>query len=145
VSAALLLLFDIDGTLLQRSAAEHSRALREAAAAVFGLAALDGVVETAGRTDGAIVRDLVVGAGVDDPTFEARWDDVQAAAVAAFADLCPDDLSDRVAPGVVELLTALVGRPEEGASIPELSGPSGRPVPSAVASGRPGAPARPVP
>jgi phosphoglycolate phosphatase len=125
---SLLLLFDIDGTLLQRSAAEHSRALREAAAGVFGLAALDGVVETAGRTDGAIVRDLVVGAGVSPSDFDARWDAVQAAAVERFASLCPADLSDRVAPGVVELLTALVGRPGEGVAVRE----------SAVAPDRPG-------
>jgi phosphoglycolate phosphatase-like HAD superfamily hydrolase len=146
VSAApLLLLFDIDGTLLQRSAAEHSRALREAAAGVFGLAALDGVVETAGRTDGAIVRDLAVGAGVDAAEFDARWDEVRAAAVERFASLCPDDLSDRVAPGVVELLTALVGRPREGAAVresaatPNRTGGWARPAPSAVAPDRPSA------
>jgi phosphoglycolate phosphatase len=31
-------------------------------------------------------------------------------AVAAYADLCPDDLSHRLAPGIVELLDALGGR-----------------------------------
>ena len=113
MSTALLLLFDIDGTLLQRTSAEHSRALREAAARVHGLPRLDGEVEAAGRTDGAIVRDLLVASGVSEADADARWGEVQAAAVSVFDELCPPDLSDRVAPGVIELLTALVGRAEE--------------------------------
>jgi len=63
----LLLLFDIDGTLLQRASVEHALALRRAAARVHGLPSLDGEpVEAAGRTDGAILRDLLVAAGVPD-------------------------------------------------------------------------------
>jgi phosphoglycolate phosphatase-like HAD superfamily hydrolase len=38
---------------------------------------------------------------------------VQAAAVAAYGDLCPPDLSARVAPGVPELLAALAARPDD--------------------------------
>ena len=60
----LLLLFDIDGTLLQGAAVEHAHALRTAAAAVHGLEALDAEVEVAGRTDRAIARDLLAHAGV---------------------------------------------------------------------------------
>jgi phosphoglycolate phosphatase len=113
--ARLLLLFDIDGTLLQRASVEHARALREAAARVHGLAGLDGgyTVEAAGRTDGAIVRELLVAAGVDGAEADTRWGEVQAAAVEAFASACPADLSDRVAPGVAELLPALAARPDE--------------------------------
>ena len=109
----LLLLFDIDGTLLQRAGVEHGQALREAAARLHGLPALeDGTVEVAGRTDGAIVRDTLVAAGVAGEAADARWEDVQAAAVEAYERLCPD-LSDRVAPGVPELLAALAARPDE--------------------------------
>jgi phosphoglycolate phosphatase len=78
---------------------------------VHGLPALDGHVEVAGRTDAAIMRDLVIAAGGDD--FDARWPDVSEAAVAAYAELCPPDLSDRVAPGVPELLAALAARRDE--------------------------------
>jgi phosphoglycolate phosphatase len=109
LSRRLLLLFDIDGTLLQGAAVEHSRALREAAAAVHGLPALDGEVDAPGRTDGAIVGDLLRLAGVSDE----RWDEVAAAAVERFAELCPDDLSERVAPGMAALIPALAQRPEE--------------------------------
>jgi phosphoglycolate phosphatase len=109
LSRRLLLLFDIDGTLLQGAAVEHARALREAAAAVHGLPGLDAVVEAPGRTDGAIVGDLLRLAGVEDE----RWDEVARAAVERFAELCPDDLSARVAPGMAELLEAVARRPEE--------------------------------
>ena len=109
----LLLLFDIDGTLLQRSSGEHAQALREAAARIHGLPSLGGEVEAAGRTDGAILRDLLLAAGVEGEASDARWAEVQAATVAAFEELCPPDISDRVAPGVGELLPALAARPDE--------------------------------
>jgi phosphoglycolate phosphatase len=109
----LLLLFDIDGTLLQKASREHAVALREAAAAVHGLTVLDGrPVEAAGRTDQAIMRDLLRQAGVADADIDARWPEVEAAAVEAYARLCPADLSAKVAPGVPPLLEALALRPE---------------------------------
>ena len=61
----LLLLFDIDGTLLQRASKEHAHALREAAGAVHGVHVHDiETVEYAGRTDRAITRDLLAAVGV---------------------------------------------------------------------------------
>jgi phosphoglycolate phosphatase-like HAD superfamily hydrolase len=57
------------------------------------------------------VRDLLVLAGVRGAAADARWSDVQAAAVEAYAQLCPPDLSARVAPGVPELLSRLGARP----------------------------------
>jgi phosphoglycolate phosphatase len=80
---------------------------------VHGLAALDGQVEVAGRTDAAIMRDLVALAGVGADAFDARWPEVAEAATAAYERLAPADLSDRVAPGVRELLEALAARPDE--------------------------------
>ena len=44
---------------------------------------------------------------------DARWADVQAAAMEAYERLCPDDLSERVLPGIVELLDTLAARPGE--------------------------------
>ena len=99
----LLLLFDIDGTLLQQAATEHALALREAAGEVHGVSLLDvDAVEYAGRTDVAIARDLLAAAGVTD--VDARWEDVGRAAASAYERLCPADLSAKVAPGMVELL-----------------------------------------
>jgi phosphoglycolate phosphatase-like HAD superfamily hydrolase len=74
---------------------------------------LDGLsVEAAGRTDAAIARDLLRGAGIADAAIDARADEVARAAVAAYEELCPPDLSEHVAPGVVEALDALAREPE---------------------------------
>jgi phosphoglycolate phosphatase len=72
-----------------------------------------GAVEAAGRTDGAIIRDILVRAGVEHAAVDARAADVAERAVTAFARLCPPDLSARVAPGVPELLDALSRRGDE--------------------------------
>jgi phosphoglycolate phosphatase len=109
----LLLLFDIDGTLLQQASAEHARALLEAAEQVHELPALDGaVVAAAGRTDLSIARELLLAAGVSEAQIDARSAALQAATVAAYERLCPVDLSARLAPGMAELLEALSARPE---------------------------------
>jgi phosphoglycolate phosphatase-like HAD superfamily hydrolase len=80
---------------------------------VHGIPPLDGLrVEFAGRTDAAIVRDLLIMAGVDGNEADTRWPDVMDAAVAAYEELCPPDLSPALAPGVPELLGALAERRE---------------------------------
>ena len=71
---------------------------------------LDGVVDYAGRTDAAITRDLLMLAGVAAEAIDERWEEVKTAAAVAYARLCPEDLSDRVAPGMVELLDELSAR-----------------------------------
>jgi phosphoglycolate phosphatase len=74
---------------------------------------LDGLrVEAAGRTDAAIARDLLRAAGVADAEIDARAADVVAAAVTAYEELCPPDLSAYVAPGVADALAALAEEPE---------------------------------
>jgi phosphoglycolate phosphatase len=86
----------------------------EAAAEVHGLDGLDsGAVEAAGRTDMAIARSLLRAAGVSDGQIDSRASEVAARAVARFADLCPVDLSSKVAPGMPDLLEALAGRPSQ--------------------------------
>jgi phosphoglycolate phosphatase len=109
--SALLLLFDIDGTLLQGATRAHAQALREAAAQVHGVPPLVGEVEVAGRTDQAIARDLLLAAGVTGADVDAAAAEVLAGTVAAYERLVPDDLSEFVAPGVPELLEALAARP----------------------------------
>lgn len=80
---------------------------------MHGIPPLDGLrVEFAGRTDAAIVRDLLVMAGVGRDEADARWPEVMDAAAAAYEELCPPDLSASVAPGVPELLAELGARPE---------------------------------
>jgi phosphoglycolate phosphatase len=114
VTAPLLLLWDIDGTLLQRASLEHAQAMRAALAQVHGDVLLDGHrVEAAGRTDAAIARDLLALAGLDSGAIDSRADDVVTACCALYDELCPPDLSARLAPGVPEALATLGGRPDE--------------------------------
>ena len=86
----------------------------EAAQEVHGVSDLAAHrVEAAGRTDLAIARSMLLAAGVAADAIDARSAEVAARAVDAYAELCPPDLSPRLAPGVVELLEALAGRPSE--------------------------------
>ncbi len=110
MTTPLLLLWDIDGTLLQRASMEHADAMRRALVNIHGSLKDDIRVEAAGRTDGAISRDLLVAAGHAPEAIDARADDVIAAACALYDDLCPADLSARVAPGVADTLPRLAAR-----------------------------------
>lgn len=108
-NAGLLLLFDIDGTLLLRASGEHSAAMRAALASVYG-ATTHERVESAGRTDTAIARDLAALAGIDAERFDAGLEALIAACADAFAERCPQSLGDRVAPGMGGLLASLAAR-----------------------------------
>jgi phosphoglycolate phosphatase len=105
----VLVLFDVDGTLLLRSSGEHAAALREALAAVYGVAARQRVA-AAGRTDTAIARDLASLGGVGAERFEAGLEEFKALCAELFAQRCPASLAERVAPGMGELLEELSAR-----------------------------------
>ncbi len=111
---ALLLLFDIDGTLLGRAAGEHAAALHEALREVHGVDTrqVRSLIEPAGRTDGEIARLLLLQSGVSAQRIDERADDVRAACCAAYARRCPADLSDTVLPGIAALLEWLAPRPD---------------------------------
>jgi phosphoglycolate phosphatase-like HAD superfamily hydrolase len=85
----------------------------EAAQELHGL---DGLarhkVEAAGRTDMAIARDMLLRAGVAPEAIDERADELAALAVERYAELCPEDLTPRLAPGIVELLEGLAASPE---------------------------------
>ena len=107
----MLLLFDIDGTLLLGAADAHRDAIYEALRVVHGVTEPDRRgMEVAGRTDADISRVLLVHAGVSADQIDARADDVRIAACAAYGRLCPPDLSACVAPGMAELLERLAAR-----------------------------------
>ena len=105
----MLLLFDIDGTLLLRASAEHAGALHEALERVYGVSA-PGRVSAAGRTDTAIARDIAALAGVAPERFDAGLENFKAACTAAFVRRCPPSLDQHLAPGIRELLASLAAR-----------------------------------
>ena len=115
----LLLLFDIDGTLVQRAGAAHAEALTEAIHEVHGVyvGRLRAGISPAGRTDGEITRLLLLDAGVSALAIDEHADDVRDLCCANYARLCPPDLSDMLVPGVAELVASLAGRDDVGLSL----------------------------
>ncbi|MDX6643602.1 MAG: phosphoglycolate phosphatase [Solirubrobacteraceae bacterium] len=104
----MLLLFDIDGTLLLGAARTHGEALHAAIEKVFGVpdpAARH--VQPAGRTDGEIAREILLQSGVSAERIEERAGELRAACCDEFSHRCPRDLRDAVAPGMGELLDRL--------------------------------------
>jgi phosphoglycolate phosphatase len=117
----VLLLFDIDGTLLLKATRAHAQAVVEAVRAVYGVQRQpDHRLEAAGRTDLDIARQLALLGGVGPERFDAGRDDFRAAAVEAYVRLCEDDLSAHVAPGVTDMLEALAAR--DGVRLAVLTG-----------------------
>jgi phosphoglycolate phosphatase len=107
----VLLLFDIDGTLLIDAARAHAAAIGEALRVVHGVTRPQRRgLQVAGRTDADIARALLVNAGIPAERIDAHADDVRIAACEAYGRLCPPDRSAHVAPGVPELLETLAAR-----------------------------------
>jgi phosphoglycolate phosphatase-like HAD superfamily hydrolase len=107
----VLLLFDIDGTLLIRAHVEHRLALAEAAREIWG--AVDpgpAAVPAAGRTDIEIAREICLLASVTAAHFDDGMPAFGAACARAYAHLAPADLHDRLAPDAQRVLTDLAGR-----------------------------------
>ena len=112
----MLLLFDIDGTLLLRASAPHAQALMSSMEQVYGVTKLhSGGVELAGRTDPEIARHFLLLAEVDSKRVDAHFDELNRTAVEEFARICPEDLSDRVNPGMPDVLEQLAA--EHGMSL----------------------------
>jgi phosphoglycolate phosphatase-like HAD superfamily hydrolase len=108
----MLLLFDIDGTLLLGAHVEHRAALADAVHQVWGVRDPGpAAVLAAGRTDGEIAREICLLGGVAAERFDALVEEFRAACARAYARLCAPDLRDRRAPAVTETLAALAARP----------------------------------
>jgi phosphoglycolate phosphatase-like HAD superfamily hydrolase len=108
----VLLLFDIDGTLVQRASTEHAQSLIEALHAVHGVEPDPNAVgdTVAGRTDGEIARILLLHAGVSAAAIDEQADAVTEETCRRYFKRCPDDLSARVIPGIPALLESLAAR-----------------------------------
>lgn len=109
----MLVLCDIDGTLLDDTRQSNGHALSAALREVHGLdtRAIRTPIATAGRTDGEIVRAILLDAGVGTERIDALAERVGTSAERWSARLLPADLSSAVLPGVRELLAWLARRP----------------------------------
>jgi len=104
----VLILFDIDGTLLLRAHVEHRHALADAVLEVWGVRDPGPeAVRAAGRTDGEIAREICVLGGVAAERIDAGRAAFRAACTAAYARRCPDDLRDRLAPHAARVVAGL--------------------------------------
>jgi phosphoglycolate phosphatase-like HAD superfamily hydrolase len=110
----VLVLFDIDGTLLHAATDAHRDAMHEALRTVHGidLTRMSVTLSAAGRTDPEIARAILLAAGVSARRIDDRAPAVREECCRAYARLCPRDLSHTVLPGIGELLEWLAGRPE---------------------------------
>jgi phosphoglycolate phosphatase len=108
----MLLLFDIDGTLLRGAAQAHRDALDVALREAHGIAAerQRPLLSPAGRTDGEIARLILLDAGVSAQRIDDRAGMVEDACCRAYARLATEPLSHTVLPGVEELLQWLSRR-----------------------------------
>jgi phosphoglycolate phosphatase len=118
----VLLLFDIDGTLLSGATGAHSQALDGAIQEVHGVNTDDlrSKIGPAGRTDGEIARLILLDLGVPARRIDGRADAVREACCRIYADICPPDLSGYVVPGIPELLPWLSDR--DGVTLGLLTG-----------------------
>jgi phosphoglycolate phosphatase len=115
-NGGVLVLFDIDGTLLLRASREHASALRAALASVYGARASE-PLSAAGRTDTEIARELATAAGVGRERFDAGLPRLRELTVELFTRGCPASLEDRVAPGMTDLLDRLSAREDVRCSL----------------------------
>ena len=107
----MLLLFDIDGTLVQKASREHAVALLQALHDVHGISTntISKHGSAAGRTDGEIARLILLDAGVSADRIDERAADVQEQCCRLYADMCPADLSEAVVGGMPQTLEWLAG------------------------------------
>jgi phosphoglycolate phosphatase len=115
----VLLLFDIDGTLVAGATDAHRDALHAALLEVHGVdaQAVRRTFSPAGRTDGEIARGILLAAGVSAERIDDRADAVADECCRVYAQLCPPDLSRFVVPGIPELLQWLSGRDDAKRSL----------------------------
>jgi phosphoglycolate phosphatase-like HAD superfamily hydrolase len=102
----VLLLFDIDGTLVAGATDAHRDALHAALREVHGVDAssLRHTVSPAGRTDGEISRALLLAAGVSAQRIDDRAELVREACCREYTQRATEDLSHTVLPGIHSLL-----------------------------------------
>jgi phosphoglycolate phosphatase-like HAD superfamily hydrolase len=106
----ILVLFDIDGTLLTAGDAPR-RALEEALVAVYGVPGPATTHDFAGKTDPQIVRELLALAGLPGEQIEAGLGRALDAYVQRLEAYLGEDRDARLLPGIAELVPRLAREP----------------------------------
>ncbi|HEX3682660.1 MAG TPA: HAD family hydrolase [Bryobacteraceae bacterium] len=112
-AATVLVLFDIDGTLLRGAGAHHKQALIDGIQKVTGLAThLDGIA-TSGMLDCDLIAAMLKAAGHPEREIRAVMRQVMEECQSCYRASCPSDLRPQLCPGVPALLSALRERGAE--------------------------------
>ena len=106
----LLILFDIDGTLIRGAGPQHKEALIAGIRRVTGLSTtLDGV-PTSGMLDRDLIRSAMRASGCSARRISALLPQIVRESERAYLKNCPKDLRSKVCPGAPELLPSLKQR-----------------------------------
>lgn len=105
----LLLLWDIDGTLLLRASASHAQAVWDALCEIHGLTDRQLLRDQrmAGMTDGQIAREILTAAGVERAVVDRHAESVRDRICESYV---PGDLETHVSPGLEDALRVLWDR-----------------------------------
>jgi phosphoglycolate phosphatase-like HAD superfamily hydrolase len=107
--APALVLFDIDGTLIRRAGPHHREALVKAIRRVTGLDTTTEHIDTSGKLDPDIMREMMRHAGARSAFVDRCMDRIIEEAQSIYARSCPD-LQRSVCPGVRNVLRSLQRR-----------------------------------
>lgn len=105
----MLVLFDIDGTLVRRAGPHHGQALVDAVRDVTGIRCTTEGIPLAGMLDRDILRLMMRAAGISRAQIESLMPVIVRRAARLYRRTCPD-LRARVCPGVPALLQSLQRR-----------------------------------
>jgi phosphoglycolate phosphatase len=110
LSARAIVLFDIDGTLVRRAGPHHKQALIDAVKLVTGHSSTLDDVPTHGMLDGDLLRLMLERLAFGEADITSVLPVLIETAERCYAGNCPDDLSDKLCPGVRTLLEQLNAR-----------------------------------
>lgn len=105
----LLVLFDIDGTLVRKAGPHHGQALVDAVRLVTGRRTTTEGIPVFGMLDGDILALMLQAAGLSRRAIATHLPAIQTTAERLYQQTCPD-LTARVIPGVRPLLRRLARR-----------------------------------
>ncbi len=105
-ASELLILFDIDGTLLRRAGPHHRQALVDAVRRVTGFETTTEGIPVHGMLDPDILAEMLRRAGAPPDLIASSMAAIREEAQGVYEAICPD-LSERRCPGVKRLLQEL--------------------------------------
>lgn len=108
-AADVLVLFDIDGTLIRKAGPHHREALVAAVRQATGIETTNDQIPTQGMLDRDILNIMLRAAGVSRAVIREKMPEIVRHAQDIYANACPD-LRNKVCPGVRMLLRRLSSR-----------------------------------